>query len=754
MSEATAMPPAQAQPGPAPVTLDNCDQEPIHIPGAVQPHGVLFAFDATGRLCWHSANAAALATGLPELGDTLHAGHFKEAPAVHELVAEAMSAPPGGPADPPFTASGDLTLAGQVWDLVVHRDPQGVIVEFEQREQSDDEIARFALHAHRGLDKFRRQTSVQALMELAVKEVRQLTGFDRVMAYRFRHDDSGDIVAEAHADGLDSLLGRRYPASDIPAQARRLYLLNTLRLIADVQSEQVPLVGLPGQAPLDLSHAVLRSVSPIHIEYLRNMGIGASMSISIVVEGRLWGMLACHHMRRRVVPYSLRMACDVLAQMVAVAVQNLRTSAHARRAGEAAALRSRCTEAVLHADDVLGALAQEAGALRQTMKAHAAILVAGGKLALSGLTDREHAAAVIGSLPEPAEGLLVVRHALADWPEATQAAVQGWCGLLALCFDAANGAWLILLRREQVETVRWGGKPEKNYVPGPSGPRLTPRGSFAEWRETVRDSAVPWSDSDLAIARQWLDELGHASRTRNAEIERARAHLLAVLGHDLRDPLNSISLAAQVLERGEAQGHARLGQRIKASSGRMQRLVEQVLDMTRLRGGLGLQMTPQQVDLVALLDELVEEKLGAYPDLQFQRLYGPPHWVHADPDRLAQVLANLLGNARHHGEPGRPIVLEVSGPDDKVRLEVRNVAPPIPQDISDSLFDPFKVSSMRNPRNRQGLGLGLYIAHEVVRSHGGLLHYVHRAPEVVFTMELPRWQAAAASPPNPAGGAA
>ncbi|HRL30860.1 MAG TPA: GAF domain-containing protein, partial [Ottowia sp.] len=149
------------------------------------------------------------------------------------------------------------------------------------------------------------------LLQDAVHMVRELTGFDRVMAYRFRADDSGDIVAEERDAALDPYLGWRFPASDIPAQARRLYIENTMRLIADVGSTPVAVRAAPGvDQPLDMSHGVLRSVSPIHIEYLQNIGVGASMSLSIVLEGRLWGMLACHHRTPRQVPYVTRAACD------------------------------------------------------------------------------------------------------------------------------------------------------------------------------------------------------------------------------------------------------------------------------------------------------------------------------------------------------------------------------------------------------------------------------------------------------------
>jgi chemotaxis family two-component system sensor kinase Cph1 len=322
------------------VNLDNCDSEPIHTPGAIQPHGALFAFDAGQRLVHCSANAAGLLGVNPlELGDALSGAHFPGYEGIHQLLAD-VQASPDSDVLPHAT---EVQGPGGTFDVIAYRTASGVICEFESRAGAVPVPAGFSFTSHRSMERLKREQSVASLLSAAVEEIRRWTGFDRVMAYRFRHDDSGDVVAEAVDAALDPFLGRRYPAGDIPAQARRLYVINTVRLIADTRAQPVPVMAADAAAgPLDMSHGILRSVSPVHIEYLNNMGVAASMSVSIVIGGRLWGMLACHHQQPRRVAYSVRMTCDVLAQVLAANLQGMNHVVsvqhfldHARGAGPA-----------------------------------------------------------------------------------------------------------------------------------------------------------------------------------------------------------------------------------------------------------------------------------------------------------------------------------------------------------------------------------------------------------------------------------
>lgn len=730
--------PAAPAPSDREVDLLSCADEPIHIPGSIQPHGVLLYFCATGLLEGWSANAGKLVAvplrvGMPfgELDLPAETSeHIQDCiDALGETMAEGDAAP----------AVASITVGACEYDCIVHAYQHRIVAEFEVRTVPATDVAMFAVKAHSSIDHLRRQKTVVGLMDIAVKRIRDMTGFDRVMAYRFRQDDSGDVMAEDCAAGMTPYLGQRYPAGDIPAQARRLYALNTLRMIVDIGYQSVPMLGAAGSAPLDMSFAVLRSVSPIHVEYLQNMGVGASMSVSIVIHGRLWGLIACHHNSPKQVPYAIRMAADVLAQVLASTIQSIESKRDADVVQQSAGVRSALVESMLLDDDPLDALARHADAMRASGHADAMLVTLYGKTVVHGDVPAAVADAIVASLPAGSHDL-VSRERRSDWPEAARAAIKSWVGMLALPFDPPGGGWCIMLRPEQVEQVTWGGHPEKLVKIGPMGPRLTPRGSFDAWCETVVDHAEPWEPTVLANARLTLAEMLRVSTERRAQTESTRAQLLAMLGHDLRDPLHSINMAGMVLERGTNDAgdrQAGIGRRIQSSSNRMQRLIGQVLDMSRIDGGIGLGMATERLDLALVVEDLVDEARTAYPAIRYTLENRPGTFVQADSARIAQVLSNLLSNARHHGEPGQPISVRAAVDGQTAVVDIANHGAPIPAESVPTLFNPFKRSSLHNPRNRTGMGLGLYIALQIVREHRGELLYRHEDGKVIFSVRLP-----------------
>jgi len=710
------------------VDLLNCADEPIHIPGSIQSHGALLFFTLDGALAGWSANAPAVIGIEPALGASYASLALPSA--ALELLVEYIV-----PDDEELTPTMvPVTIGAADFDCIVHSAFGCVVVEFERREVPAAEVTMFAVKAHGSIDRLRRQKTIEGLLSSAVDQIREFTGFDRVMAYRFRPDDSGDVVAESRREDIVPYLGQRYPASDIPAQARRLYVLNTLRSIVDIGDQVVPLLGAPGSAPLDMSHAVLRSVSPVHIEYLKNMGVGASMSVSIVINGRLWGLIACHHMAPKLVPYSIRMAADVLAQVMASTIHSLESRLEARVIERSASTRTMLIEDLLIEDDPLETFARFGPAMLATSDAQAAVTCYYGKLRVHGDLPQEMAEAIVATLPEGGNDL-VLREQRAHWPEAIREQLGKWVGLMALPFDPASGGWTLVLRVEQIEQVAWGGRPEKISAMGPLGERLTPRGSFDAWYETVRGHAHPWESTTVANARLTLAELVRVMTSRRAQTEATRAQLLAMLGHDLRDPLHSINMAGMVIEKGNSQ--PTIGRRIQSSTSRMQRMISQVLDMSRIDGGLGLGVLLEPTDLTALVEDLIDEARLAYPAIPFQLVCDEQAMVNADGGRLGQVLSNLLSNARHHGEAGKPVRVCVTVQGRHAVIDVSNAGAPIPPDVVATLFNPFKRASLNNPRNRTGMGLGLYIAQQIVREHHGEIAYRHDGGEVVFSVKLP-----------------
>ncbi|WP_370247832.1 SpoIIE family protein phosphatase [Nocardioides sp.] len=529
-------------------TLETCDAEPIHVPGAIQPHGVLLACaDAPGlpvAMC--SANLAGLLGPAPEvavgrpLADVL-------GPTLAATVADRVAA--GCPADPAVVTwidgPADAALLGLPLDLRVLRTGRGgrrVLVELEPLVRTDGSgevpevggyrAARTSLARLTGADA---DLGLTGLTDRLAVEVRRLTGFDRVMVYRFDEEWNGEVVAECRREDLNPFLGLHYPASDIPAQARRLYTLNPIRLIADVGYTPVPLHPVLDDdgAALDLSFASLRSVSPIHLEYLGNMGVTASMSVSLLVDGELWGLIACHHYSGPHRPSQEARAAAELVTEVAAHLVSARERADAREREAAARTRiADITARLAAADAPLEALERDPD-VRDLVGAGGLAIYAEGRLRVVGAVPPPQLlgriAARLLAAPEPS-GLVGVRATdqlgLLDADLATRDGVAATAAGVLLVGDAER--WLMWLRPEQPEVVDWGGDPTNKRLADAEGAqvRLSPRRSFEKWREVTSGRSRPFAPWELRAAADLGRHLDEALVRRSGE-QRVVAETLA-----------------------------------------------------------------------------------------------------------------------------------------------------------------------------------------------------------------------------------
>ena len=377
--------------------------------------------------------------------------------------------------------------------------------------------------------------------------MRALSGFDRVMVYRFAGDGSGEVVAESCKPGIGSFLGLHYPATDIPAQARELYKRNLLRVITDVEAVPVPIVPrLDSEGrPLDLSLSMLRAVSPIHIEYLKNMGVGASMSISIVVDGRLWGLFACHHYSPRCASFERRSVAELFAQMFAMRLESRerqQTVEFERRARDIS-------------DQLLGAVASDetllndpdwlSDILTHAIAADGVGVWINGHHAFSGVVPpTEGFGRIVRALNGTAAGRVFATDRIASLVPGAEEFASAAAGMLAIPISRTPRDYVILFRGEMIRSVRWGGDPHKPVEYGPNGPRLTPRESFAEWKELVEGRSRPFTASELRVAetlRATLIEVvlrlaDEATAERQQANERQEL-LIAELNHRVRNIL-------------------------------------------------------------------------------------------------------------------------------------------------------------------------------------------------------------------------
>ena len=710
------------------VTLANCEDEPIHLPSGIQPHGALVALDTEGRVLSCSSNFAELMGFVPAPRALLNPAQVGQA--VIDMLAEGLHMPDA------WVDSLECRLGEQMMDVIGHSHLDVYYLEFEPRLVEGTSFSQLAVYAQRIISQMRVRLDIDSLIARVTDEIRQLTGYDRVMAYRFRADLSGEVIAEARRPDLGSYLGQRYPASDIPAQARLLYILNPIRLIAHVAytpATLVPALNPSTGQPFDLSFSTLRSVSPIHCEYLTNMGVQASMSVSIVVEGKLWGLFACHHMSPKTMPHPLRMSFQVISQICSALVERLEHHQATQLLHEASLLQQQLVARARDSEDLVAALGNDSLNIAQILPCDgAAVVLAGRTISINGQFDTI-SRQVTDFLESRSEDFYQTDqwlHGCLNSGDIT------YCGVLAIRFHPQESGWIIWFRREEIDHVKWAGKPEKTTKVGPSGPRLTPRGSFDAWEEVVRGRSPDWTRTENTVAQKLRSALVELCLSRASEVNGMRQRLIAMLGHDLRNPLQSISMAAAMLSSSEIRD-TELRKHISHSSGRMERLINQVLEMSRLQSGLGIMVRRADNDLSALVQSIVEETRVAFPALKVDLDLQPDVQALVDPDRYAQIITNLLGNARHHGKPGHAIKVSLTQTKELSQLAVTNKTTPLAPEQLATLFLPFKPAMQDNPQNRNGLGIGLYISQAIATAHNGQITVIQDSEAITFSMVLP-----------------
>jgi len=545
------------------IDLTNCDREAIHIPGAILPHGAMLAVDpATMRIEQVAGDSAGLlgidAAGLVGAGlSTLFSSGQVER--LRELLRSSNLLRPRHLLDPMMRIVSDRPI-----DASVHMSEGTLVIEVEDANLVDRHAADPLACVQEMIDGMSDAPDLQSYCQLAAERVQSVAGYDRVMVYRFMPDDSGWVFAETRRDDLDPFLDLHYPASDIPKQARALYLTSWLRLITEVDYTPAPLLpplnprtGLP----LDMSYAVLRDVSPIHREYLSNMGVDASMSISIIFEGKLWGLIACHHYSPRRLPRHLRAVCELFG-----AIFSLQLEARLRAEQLSARLLSRqALSTIMHSlaqeDDYAAGLIAQRQLLLDYISAGGLVLRAGqthGGIAirvnssvtsLGNTPDDEQISALTDWLTQKMqdfEGVYMTDRLGEEYPPAKSYAGVA-SGLLAVSVSREPRDYVLWFRPEVVQTVRWGGDPNKPAEIGEDGLRLTPRKSFDAWAETVRGRSTPWSRSEndaaldlrVSLLEIVLRRIDAAARERLRALQQEQL-LMAELDHRVKNTLANI----------------------------------------------------------------------------------------------------------------------------------------------------------------------------------------------------------------------
>ena len=515
--------------------LRGCADEPIRIPGAIQPHGVLLGVTEPDlSVVVASANAAEL-LGRDPTGSDL-------ATLVGEAVATQLRTTGLAVLNPLRVRLGERSL-----DLVAHRADGLLVVELEPLEQAHEADPVWHRRLPLVLQRLQAAVTLDDLAVALADEVRALTGFDRVMVYRFDQHWNGEVIAEDARADLEPFLGLRFPASDIPPQARALYVANWLRLIPTSRYEPVPLVpdSLDGR-PLDLGGSVLRSVSPVHLEYLQNMGVASSMSVSLVDDGRLWGLIACHHYAGPHRPsYTDRATAEFLGRTASILLGSKTEAGSTQRMLDVAAQQNRLVEAVGRTPRTpVEALTGQEVSLLDLLPCGGAALRLDGRLHVLGETPEPERTAEVAQLLLHA-GVPATEAILSVVPDADDVVPVASGILVVPVAGGRGGDFLAWFRPETLREVAWGGDPhETKLVEGDYGPRLSPRRSFARWTETVRATSAPWEPHEVAAAQQLAAHLSEVVRRRAEEESLLAATLQRTLLLEQLPQVPGVALAA------------------------------------------------------------------------------------------------------------------------------------------------------------------------------------------------------------------
>ena len=527
------------------VDLTNCDREPIHLLGAIQPVGFLLALSTDWLIARASANVAEYLGHTPEdlIGNPL--SDFFDAQLIHDLRNRCAYLVNSDTVERLFSC--ELGPHGATFDVAIHFSGKQIVIEAEPGSKNPGDATGTVRWMMARLDA---QPDVEAFYREGARQIRALLGYDRVMVYKFAADGHGEVVAEACKPGIGTFKGLHYPASDIPKQARALYERNLIRIIHDVNAAPVPIVPTldENRQPIDLSLSVLRSVSPIHLEYLGNMGVGASLSISIIVEDRLWGLFACHHYSPLSPTFERRSLSELFSQMF-----SLRLESRERR--ELVEYERRARDI---SDQLLGAVASDETLLKDpdwlgdiltsAIPADGVGVWINGAYAFSGVTPpTDDFRRIVRALNGTAAGKVFATEHIGSLVDGAAGFAREASGLLAIPISRSPRDYVVLFRSEMREKVRWAGDPRKPVEYGPNGPRLTPRESFAEWQEQVEGKSAPFTSSQLRVAetlRATLIEvvlrLADEAAAQRHQANARQELLIAELNHRVRNILGVI----------------------------------------------------------------------------------------------------------------------------------------------------------------------------------------------------------------------
>ncbi|MEK0181424.1 ATP-binding protein [Microcoleus anatoxicus] len=743
--------------------LTNCDREPIHIPGTIQSHGVLLVLQVpTLEIIQTSSNTQEL-IGFPPtellgkpLSDLFDAEQIQQIKQCLNSDFDSIN---------PLSLSIEHLNNDLYFDGIVHRSGRSIVLEIEPKKvQEKTNFFDFYHQVKRTINRIQKAPTLLEICQVVVKEVRRITGFDRVMIYRFDREGAGIVIAE-DTDQETPYLNLHYPSSDIPQQARQLYTLNWVRLICDARYQPVPLIpelDPVTNQPLDLSLSVLRSVSPLHLEYLENMGVTASMSISLMQDRKLWGLIACHHLSPKYVPYNTRTVCEFIGQVMSVELANKESREDSDYKIQLKSLQTLFIEALSQAEYFVDGLVQLKAQLLDLVNATGAVICSGNQCIRVGKVPSEpEVYALLDWLKPHFDNSLFETRSLSKDYQAAESFKAIGSGVLALEISKAHHNYIIWFRPEVLQTVNWGGNPNKPVEVLEDGSwRMSPRKSFELWQETVQGCSLPWKPCEIEVVAELrslivgivlhqADEMA----SMNFELQRSNEELDSfayIASHDLKEPLRGINNYANFLMEDyedvlDEDGVAKLKTMLRLTQ-RMEDLINSLLHFSRVGRA---ELIRQTLNLDELVQDVIATLTISRPQSEVEfRVPRPLPSIECDRTQINELFTNLIGNAikysnkaqkwleigfiEHNGDETNTFSLSTQQAASQKQATpatalgipytfyVRDNGIGIPLQHFEKIFEIFRRLHGRDDFGG-GTGAGLTIARKIVERHGGRL---------------------------------
>jgi chemotaxis family two-component system sensor kinase Cph1 len=733
------------------VNLTNCESEPIHIPGSIQPQGFLLGIiEDTQLIDYCSANCEDFIGLSPDkvLGRTLADIFQKDQSEKFDYY---WKHDKNNQVTPFVFLLGDLRF-----NTSVNSSGSILILEFEPIPDGGLDASDLYLQTRSFVSILQKNSFLPELCQDIADETRAITGYDRVMIYRFDEEYNGEVIAESKREDLNSFSGQKYPHTDIPVQARELYIRNPLRVIFNVNYQPVPLLTLndsveKSNKSLDLSLSILRSVSPIHIEYLKNMGVGATLTISLLNNNKLWGLIACHHYSLKLLPHHTRLSALLQGHFLTsqIAVREVAEEFEISQGTDKSLLESLT---LLHENEDFIESFYNSPSLLKLANASGFAIYYKGKLFKSGhVPATEELVPLLKTLSERYQDSDLHTEQLIDILPDQEHLSRFASGIIYHSIAGATPDGIIWLRPERRETINWAGNPHKAVVHNEDGGvRLSPRKSFELWLEEVKNKSDKWRKSEInasssfAYALQKFINLRYVrsqeskNRVLNDELKAANkelANLNWISTHDLKEPLRKIQIfASKVLDHENPDLSAQVKdsvERMRFAAEKMQLLIEDILTYSKTGN---MEKVYENVDMNTVLDKVLVELAENIEEKNAVITFGDLPVLSIIPFQVHQLFINLISNALKFSKDNvAPVInIEVETvrneqiPVDKLpatsefyEICFRDNGIGFEKEYENRIFDVFQ--RLHPTHKYPGTGIGLAICKKIMENHAGFI---------------------------------